>query len=90
MSAERQRLAVFSYGSPELHGNAVLDSDWLRRPWRSYTIDVYEVSSGSQLALIRAWSCHGGEFNEFAWHGEKLFSLPLDAASQQILVCGFK
>jgi hypothetical protein len=62
----------------------------LTRPWRSYTIDVYDVSSGSRLALIRAWSCTGGEFNDFEWHGEKLLSMPIDSAAQQILVCGFK
>jgi hypothetical protein len=88
VTAGKQRIAVFSYGNSELKGNAVLDPDWLMPPRRTYTVDIYAVSSGARLALIRGWSCHGGELNSFAWHGEKLCSLPLK--DETVLVCGFK
>jgi hypothetical protein len=88
MTASRQRIAVFSYGSKEYKSDEVLSSDFLLPSWRSYTIDIYDVASGKRLAQVRSWACNGGDLNGFEWHGEKLASLGI--ANQQTLVCGFQ
>jgi hypothetical protein len=90
LSAAKRRLVVFSYGNTEIKGNEVLDPDWLRRPWRNYTANIYDVASGTRLAQIRTWSCGGGEFRDAEWHGDRVFSMPVGSLVQQILVCGFK
>jgi hypothetical protein len=90
LSAGKQHLAVFSYGKTRMKGNAAMDPDWLFPPWRSFTIDFYNVSSGAAIRLVRAWSCIGGEFNHAEWHGDDIFSMPLEPSARQLLVCGFR
>ena len=87
MTAGKQRIAVFSYGSKEYKSDEVLGSNFLLPSWRSYTANIYDVASGTLLATVRYWSCHGQGYNSFEWHGEKLLSLGI--AEQQTLICGF-
>jgi hypothetical protein len=80
-------LAVMSYGPRKHEGNAAGDPFALN--WHRYTADLYAVAGGQRVGQVRFWGC-GGELRDAEWHGDTIFSLPLDDGAQSFIVCGFR
>jgi len=93
LSAGERRLAVFSYGRPRMNPGG-MPYPWsvslagLLRPWRTYSIDIYDVAGGARLRHVRTWCCYDGLFFDAAWQGDTIFSAHLDPDA--ILLCGFR
>jgi len=86
LSPGGRRLAVLSYGPRESKGSDAWDLGPV--DWHRYTVDLYRVANGQRIGRIRIWGCHSNGLNDAEWHGDKIFTVPLEQSAQHFIICG--
>jgi hypothetical protein len=89
LSPTQRWIAISSHSIEHPSGNPILRPDWYWTPWEHLDVAIYRVASGRLVRHIRGWGCLWGPLlGSSQFHGDEIFSFPLDLSASKLLVCG--